>query len=182
MKLIPVPFYNSSGSRAEKKIADHLKRIDFGPSAVAIHSQNISEHWHKEGVDLFWSLRCVARSKRRTSRKNDDGIFFLPTAMEKKTEKEKALSNRPGPKYALKKALEKQLGKHTLEEVAFGWAGVFPDIDFPAVKGFLTIIDGGCCIDQRQLKAALENLPNIGSAKRYYSDLTSEKYGRSQGF
>ena len=47
----------------------------------------------------------------------------------------------------------------------------------PAPRGSLeAIIDRGCCIDQRQLKAALEKLTEYWfSKKRYYSDLTSEK-------
>ena len=123
MKLIPSVVYEFN-SDAERKIFELLKRIDFGPSAVALHSQNLSKHQYKKWCEIDFVVIAeqgvlVLEAKGGGVARDGDGIWtFTDRWGVEHRKSEGPFDQARGGMYALEDALKKALGnRNSLKNV-----------------------------------------------------------------
>jgi hypothetical protein len=184
MKVVPSVVYDFK-SEAEKKLHRLLSKMKAGSGAVALHSQNLPEHSYKEWCEIDYVLVTrmgvlVLELKGGRISRDRDGIWLYKDRFGVDHRKsEGPFEQASSGKYALKSALENQLGVSNVRDISFGWGCVFPDtVHIPELSETPkeSILGAKECKTSETLSVALTRLQKYWfSKKNYYRELSAER-------
>ncbi|QRN94556.1 NERD domain-containing protein [Archangium violaceum] len=135
--MVPPVISNGTPSSAEREVFSRLVRTDFGPSARALHSLNISEHDYKRVGELDFVIVCergvlVLEVKGGGVACDEDGIWTFTDRYGNTFHKsEGPFQQARSGMFSLKRRLGELLGKERVAPVLFGFGVLFPDCEFP---------------------------------------------------
>jgi hypothetical protein len=134
--MVPPVIANGTPSDAEREVFSRLARTDFGSSARALHSLNISEHDYKRVGELDFVIVCergvlVLEVKGGGVACGGDGIWTFTDRYGNTFRKsEGPFQQARSGMFSLKRRLGEILGEEKIAPVLFGFGVLFPDCEF----------------------------------------------------
>ncbi len=135
MTIVPPYISDECKSNAEKKVFKSFENINIASKSYLFHSVNLPEHQYKQWGEIDFLListngiMAFEVKGGRISRKN--GVWTYTDRYGKDHRTTEGPNNQAkSAAFSLKKRLEKALPKINFNKITFGWAMIFPDIDY----------------------------------------------------
>ena len=165
MQIIPQYITEELESSAEKKVFDAFKKIEIHSKSFLLHSVNLPEHQYKQWGEIDFLLISTSGimvfEVKGGGISRENGIWTGTDRFGNKHVKSESPNDQAkSAMYALKKKLSKEFPTIDFSKIPFGWALIFPDIDY-ASKSLELPFDMVCDIDsikKGNFQVFIENL------------------------
>ena len=135
MHIIPPYISDQCQSNAEKKVFKSFENFNIASKSYLFHSVNLPEHQYKQWGEIDFLListngiMVFEVKGGRVSRK--DGVWTYTDRFGKDNRKTEGPNDQAKTAaFSLKGKLEEALPKINFNKITFGWAMIFPDIDY----------------------------------------------------
>ena len=135
MHIVPSYLSDQCQSNAERKVFKAFQKIEIVSKSYLFHSVNLPEHQYKQWGEIDFLLISTSGimvfevKGGRISRK--DGVWTYTDRFGKKNRKTEGPHDQAkSAAFSLKDKLTEALPKINFNKITFGWAMIFPDIDF----------------------------------------------------
>ena len=155
MQIIPQYITEDLESSAEKKVFDAFKKVEIHSKSFLLHSVNLPEHQYKQWGEIDFLLISIhgimVFEVKGGGISREKGIWtgtdrYGNTHVKSESPNDQAKNAM----YSLKKRLSKEFPTIDFSQIPFGWALIFPDIDFAS----------------KSLELPFEMVCDIGSIKK----------------